>query len=787
MLVFRTMRKIDKLLYISIIPPFLIALAVLTFVAFMNELSRLSELLITGNASPEVVLIILATIAPRVLIFTIPLSFLIGTLIGLSGLSGEHQITALRACGVSLRRLLKPVLIVALAAGFSTALMSTIILPRTNNILANLRDLVSIRQATSMIMPRTFNEKFENVVFYFDDLSVDRQHWDRVFLADNSNKDAPKILMARQGTWVTSELNSRHLQLHLEQGTIYEVNGQDPDQDNISYFSSTDIPISLKIAGGAGNAGSAKAKNPNSLSTLSLLAGSGDPDPGQRREELVELHSRLALPCSVFGFALLGLSLGICARRGGRTAGSALSLVITLLFYVMFMQGVKFARLGTAPLWLSVWGANLILLAVGIILLTSAEQNSRLAQCAGEWQWRVRLEILVRKLHLVSIKSAFVKFDRLAISSTSSLVRSIFPKVLDSYIYRGFLIYFLWSAVTCYMLFVILTLFDLLDEIITQKTPLTKVIEYFFFLTPHILLLIVPMALLLASLILFGILEKGSEITAMKAGGWSLYRIAFPVFLLAAVFCAGVYFMQDYLLPYANIQQDMIRNQIKGRPAQTSGSQRKWILGKSNRIYNYDFFDQIKDVFVRLNVYDVDFRRHTITRRLFAKRAIIEKDGSWVLEDGWVRNFESGYKGFEAIQRAKFDFPERSAYFKREIFEPRESAKRTYWELKNYIDYLKQSGYNATELLVQLHMKISFPLSCLVMVLLGVPFSFSMGKKGAFFGITSSVAIAICYWGIFRVFEQLGAYGMLAPFLAAWAPNLLFGAAGLVLLLTIRT
>jgi lipopolysaccharide export LptBFGC system permease protein LptF len=62
-----------------------------------------------------------------------------------------------------------------------------------------------------------------------------------------------------------------------------------------------------------------------------------------------------------------------------------------------------------------------------------------------------------------------------------------------------------------------------------------------------------------------------------------------------------------------------------------------------------------------------------------------------------------------------------------------------------------------------------------------------MGKKGAFFGITASVAIAIFYWGVFRIFEQLGAYGMLAPILAAWAPNLLFGAAGLALLLTIRT
>jgi lipopolysaccharide export LptBFGC system permease protein LptF len=73
------------------------------------------------------------------------------------------------------------------------------------------------------------------------------------------------------------------------------------------------------------------------------------------------------------------------------------------------------------------------------------------------------------------------------------------------------------------------------------------------------------------------------------------------------------------------------------------------------------------------------------------------------------------------------------------------------------------------------------------MALLGVPFSFSMGRKGAFFGITASIVIAMAYWGIFSAFEQLGSYGLLIPLLAAWAPNLLFGAAGLALLFTIRT
>jgi LPS export ABC transporter permease LptG len=273
----------------------------------------------------------------------------------------------------------------------------------------------------------------------------------------------------------------------------------------------------------------------------------------------------------------------------------------------------------------------------------------------------------------------------------------------------------------------------------------------------------------------------------MKAGGWSLYRISLPVFLISSFICASIFFMQDYILPYANKEQDALRNLIKAKPMQTTTNPRKWICGQSDRIFNYDYFDPTKDVFIGLNIYEVDLHQQVIKRRVYARQATIDPHGRWTLENGWVRNFQPHQAGFVPIKKATFDFPETASYFEKEIFAPKESSKLTYLELRKYIDYLKQSGYNATELLVELHKKISFPVSGFVMALLGVPFSFFMGRKGAFFGITASVAIAMSYWLIFNVFDQMGAYGMLSPVLAAWAPNLLFGAAGLAMLFTIRT
>src|SRR5262245_51277335 len=104
------MPKVDKLVLGAITPPFLISLTVLTFVVFVHEFGRLSELLVTHGASLGIIAFVAAIILPPILIFSLPMAFLVGILIGLSGLSGESQIIALRACGIPLRRLLRPTL-----------------------------------------------------------------------------------------------------------------------------------------------------------------------------------------------------------------------------------------------------------------------------------------------------------------------------------------------------------------------------------------------------------------------------------------------------------------------------------------------------------------------------------------------------------------------------------------------------------------------------------------------------------------------------------------------------
>lgn len=773
------MNRIHKLLFHAIAPPFVIALAVLTFVVTANEFGSLAQLLLSRSASLWVLVRIAASILPAILIFSLPLSFLVGVLVGLSGLSGENQILALRACGVPLRRLLGFILLLGGLVGAATAVLSLWVMPRTNDWRRQVVEEIELSAGVMRIQPRVFNEEIPKLVIYLDDVSADRKRGSGIFLADTSDPRAPRIIIARSVLWMPDS-NKHALQLHLKRGVSYATDHEHPDRDSVSYFKSTDISMEITRHAPAG----VRPSRVEEMGSLDLLRRGLAGGTATNIKEILEINRRIALPFTIIPFALLGLALGVSNPRSGRTFGLALSLLMVILFYMLFFNGLRLAGVGRIPPWLGAWGANIVLTLAGWAMLDRVEKRFGLTH----WGAGLPRFSLFRRSGPGSLLDRLGKMDLGLLQGCGRLLRRLLPRILDLHMLRGFWAFFFWSLVSCTALFLLLTLFELIDDVIKNGIPVISLLDYLFFLTPQILMFAIPVSVLLGILIHFGILEKHSEITALKAGGWSLYRLAVPILAAAAALSAGLFVLQDYILPYANERQDGLRNIILNKPARSARRlERKWILGQGGRIYNYEYFDENKNAFVDLNVYDVDFAAIRLRRRIHAANARIRPDGFWTLTDGWSRDYDAGDSGFETIRTATMRFPEKASYFKREIFSPRESSKLTYSELARYIDYLKRAGYNAMNLQVELHKKMAFPLSCLVMAFVGVPFSFSTGKKGAFLGIGLSVAVAIAYWGVSGVFEAMGAYGVLLPALAAWAPNLLFGAAGCALFLRLRT
>jgi lipopolysaccharide export LptBFGC system permease protein LptF len=258
--------------------------------------------------------------------------------------------------------------------------------------------------------------------------------------------------------------------------------------------------------------------------------------------------------------------------------------------------------------------------------------------------------------------------------------------------------------------------------------------------------------------------------------------------MIAAVLATGLFFFENLYLPHANKRQDALRNQIKGKPAQTFlRPDRKWIFGQHSDIYYYEFFDAEANRFGSISIFEFDPKTFELTKRIYATRAHWSEDlQKWVFEQGWTRSFRGpaieNYRPFDVETFA--ELRESPGYFKKEV---KQSSEMSYEELRNYIRDLQQSGFDVVRLRVQLQKKFAFPIITFVMAVLAVPFALSAGRRGALAGVATAIGIAVVYFVISGLFEAMGNTNQLPATLAAWSPDVLFALAGGYMILKVPT
>jgi len=491
------------------------------------------------------------------------------------------------------------------------------------------------------------------------------------------------------------------------------------------------------------------------------------------------------LPTACVVLALVGIPLGLSSKRGGKSTGFVLTILLVFVYYSISLIGVSLARQGRVTPSLGAWLADLVFLVGGVFLLWRSERRPIDLSVFRSWFKIGALKPASSEGPALSIRRESTA-DRL--SRRWRLFNLHFPTILDDYVLRDFAVYLALIVSSFLMLLLVFTLFELLGDILrNQVSPLT-VGEYLLNVAPYFLYNTTPLCMLLAVLVTFGLLQRSNEITAIKATGISLYRIVVPV-LIAATLVAGMLFLSDQVyLPYTNKRQDALRNLIKGRPAQTYlRPDRKWIFGENSTIYYYQFFDPDRDVFGSLSVFQFDPHTFQITHRMTAERAHWSESMSrWLYEQGWERTLNgSTVESYRKFDVATFpQFAEAPAYFKKEI---KQSSEMSYDELRRYIHDLEQSGFDVVRLRVQLQKKLAYPLITLVMAVIAIPFALSAGKRGAIAGVATAIGIGVVYWTVSGLFEAMGNLSQLPPAVAAWSPDLVFAFIGGYLILRIPT
>jgi LPS export ABC transporter permease LptG len=392
----------------------------------------------------------------------------------------------------------------------------------------------------------------------------------------------------------------------------------------------------------------------------------------------------------------------------------------------------------------------------------------------------------VRKFFTSAIDTISSKLARSRESRPGSSSRFVFFQLMDSYVLSTFLFYFvLWLAafVTMSQFY---NFFDLLKDVVKNHIALSRVATFHLFLTPLLIYRTLPVAVLLAVLVTFGVMTKNNEVTAFKACGISVRRLGLPVLLMSGVLSAALFAADYSWIPRANQIQDAIHNEIKGRPAQTYlHPELKWMF-HDYRIFYIRGFDTSENMMIEPWAFEIDPKTFQLVREINANRARWQPNiKQWVWEQGTVRDIkgvDEKHSDFLATS-----FPEIAEVPDDFLIPAPQNAQMNYLQLNNYVKYLQDHGFDTEKLKVQYYKKFAVPVFAFIMALISVPFGFLVGNRGAMAGIGVSIGVAMAYYAVQALFEQMGNVNYLPAQVAAWSPDALFALAGVYLMLRMRS
>ena len=780
------MRILTRYITGEILSHALIGGVIFTFILFMKELPRILEMVVHNSSTFTSVVEVVLFMLPNFLMVTIPMAVLVGVLLGLSRLASDSEIIAMRASGMGIGYFVSVASIVAIGGTLLGLANSLYVAPRANQAILAM-DKALAMQASYEIEPRVFDEDFHNFVLYVQDVrsGTGAANWRQVFMADTTDLTTPLITTAASAT--VSNDSSQELLMRLRDGSRHETVAGQPQQYNISTFDFTDLPLASSQQNEAhlGRLDTAIYAMPMKV----LWAHTSGPQ-GKRFQ--IEMQKRFAYPAACLVLMLVGVPLGVTSRRGGKSSAWVATLALVVVYYSLSLIGIALAKQNWISAFLAVWMANLLFTAGGVFLLWQMASGGRVLNAVATWASRfqkTRSAVPAKPFGapLSSLLSRFQSRPR----RTKAL--TVFPRTLDKYVMREFLGTFFLVLAGFVMLILVFTVFDLLKDILSHDISWFTVGAYLVNLTPSMIYQITPLAVLIAVLVTFGVLNRNSEIIAMKACGISLYRLVIPIVSIAAILSVSLFLFDQYYLPQANRKQEALRNIIKGKPAQTvRRPEQNWIFGQPNpgepdRIFYYQFFDPGRNEFANLSIFEFNPSTFALSRRIFAARAAwTPATASWRFLSGWERDISGAsitqYREFRQTSFAEIH--ESPGYFKKEKLQ---SQEMNFGQLDRYISDLRQSGFDTMRLRVELWHKLADPLSAVIMAVLAIPFALLMGRRDSLTGIGVAIAVALAYWVADGLFGAMGNVNYLPAGLAAWASDLLFGLVGGYLLLRTPT
>jgi LPS export ABC transporter permease LptG len=760
---------------ISAMAPYIIlSLLMLTAILLAQQAARLAELLVYADLPFSLLGSIGAALLPGVLTFSIPLATLAGIIIGYSRMGTDSEIVAMRAAGVGSWTMIWPALLIGLMFTGATTYLHLKEAPEAARDLERIALQGALAKLDSPVEPRTFST-LPRYVIYVRDGDKERGTWGRVFIFAQQSDRMTQVFTARSGR-IDSSGDQSELVLTDVLATKFPnaENSAGPTTgtgDEKSYVVERSDQLRFSINTGRADIVqrlNQRDTNADAMDWSDLRERVASGSQAERKEAIRVLNRRAALSVAPLFFSLMAGALGLRIRRGGRSVGVLLTLIVVIIYYLISLLGESLSRVGTVSPYVGPWLATVFIFGLSLLFLLTQ-----------------RIPFISSGSFLPRKSKGVAKPESTARQTTHRGFSAFgFPNLMDATLFRSLAVSFLVCFVALAAIFNIFTLFELWRFIAVTHAGAGLVARYLLFLLPLITVELFPATMLISVLVTYALLARRQEAIAWWASGQSVYRLMLPGFFFALAMAFGSWLVQEHVMPGTNLKQDALRARIRGGEARaTTRTGRQWLAStETGRFYSYEFAEDGR--LIEPTIYELD------PEAVHLAQVVSGKSGDWIDPTHLkITGAETlALKGMEVERRTDaetvFAGVESPAVFKPTIDKPSQLSAH---DLKSYLNAAKQRGMDVSALAVALQRKYAGPFGIIIMALIGMPLAVSFGRKGTVIALCAAVVVGIAYWAVGGGFQQLGNHGMLRPSVAGWSPLLIFAAAGTYFLSRVRT
>jgi len=810
------MSRLDRYVLRQLVGPFALCLGLFTVILIMQRTLRMMEMIINKGVSAGFVLSLLVWLLPSLLVLAIPMAVLLAILMTFSRMSADSEIVAMKANGISLWRMQRPVLLFGAAGWLASLAIMLFFLPYANRCAKEMIYEMASKRADIAVVPRVFCDEFKDFMIYVDEKLPDESIMRGIFVSDSSDPEVRRVMVASSGEMVSDAVGKR-LFFRLYNGSVHELPRFYEDRYSVSSFETQNIPLTPLVESGklgkkvpkghremtvselrqrirknldryvTAKAAYEEARalplsNKNSSKRIEALRRSFQYRKWLYNSSRVELQKKFSLPFACIIFALIGLPLGIASRRARQGGGLVMSLLLFLLYYVLLSTGQDLGDNGKLHPLLAMWLPNIVIGAFGALLTFYAarEKAPRLWVRFREW-CVVVAERLYRAFTkpLAGERRAGVRprFKRLP-AYWIGAGRAQFPRLLDRYVAARYLKIMGLALVALGSIFMIVRFFEVLDDVMEHKSGLLPAIKYVLLSLPQLAFYILPAAVLVSTVLTLNLMSKSNELTVLLAGGTSLQRIAVAVLIIALMASGASFVLNEFIVPYSNrAAQRVWHEEINRKHRKSKFSRCKiWYRGAQRRIFNIDYVDNNPQGPVVKGLTIFEFTKSRQLSRIIRAQSAYFSGGMWHLYNVDLRQMLKEGPRASTLETMGLTLPESPADFLKSRPRP---DQMSYQQLKRYIAELRRAGYSYQEYETDLMNKIAMPALSVIIALIAIPLGARARKSGRLVGMGAAIAMAGIFFVVHSSFISFGHSGKIPHFLAAWAANILFGTAGL--------